>query len=65
MHLRPPSIDHGVASALWAFLFGLIIFFGSVSIGVSASTAFIVSALLTFAIFLFVRLNGDDPLRRR
>jgi hypothetical protein len=63
MHLRPPSIDHGTASGLWAILFWLILFFGSMAIGVGMATAFIVSSLLAFAIFLFVRLYGEEPLR--
>lgn len=65
MHLRPPSIDHGVASGLWALVFWLFLFFGSVAIGVSAATAFIVASVAAFGIFLFIRLYGEEPLRRR
>jgi hypothetical protein len=64
MHLRPPSIDHGVASGLWALVFWLFLFFGSVSIGVDKAVAFIVASLLAFGIFLFVRLYGEEPLRK-
>ena len=63
MHLRPPSFDHGLVSAVWAVLFGLIILFGSISVGVSASTAIIVAFVAGAAIYFFVRLRGQEPLR--
>lgn len=63
MHLRAPSIDHGVASFLWAFGLGLFLFLGSLAVGVSAAVAFIVSALLAAAIFFYVRLYGEEELR--
>jgi hypothetical protein len=62
MHLRPPSIDRGVTSGLWAVGLGLFIFFGSVSVGLSAAPAFIVAVVAGGAIFLYVRLYGEDPL---
>ena len=33
MHLRPPSIDHGVTSFLWALFFGLFIWIGGSAVG--------------------------------
>ena len=65
MHLRPPSIAHGVQSFLWAFTLGIILWLGMLSVGVSGATAFIFAALAGGAIFLFVRLYGEDEPRRR
>jgi peptidoglycan/LPS O-acetylase OafA/YrhL len=60
VHLRPPSIDRGVTSFLWAFGLGLFIWLGLVAVGVSRGTA-LVLALISFAgIFLFVRTHGED-----
>ena len=63
MHLRPPSISHGVQAGLWAIFFGLIILLGAQSVDVGAATAWIVGALSAGAIFLFVRLRGEEPVR--
>jgi hypothetical protein len=64
MHLRPPSIDHGVTSFLWALGLGVFLWIGMLSVGVSSATAFILAAVAAFLIFLFVRLYGEDELRR-
>jgi hypothetical protein len=61
MHLRPPSVDHGVQSGLWAIGLGLFLFFGMLSIGVGKGLAFILASVAGGAIFLFVRLRGEDP----
>ena len=64
MHLRPPSIDPGVTSFIWALVFGLFIWSGLLSIGISQGTALVIGLLSFGAIFLFVRLRGgDDPVR--
>ncbi len=60
MHLRPPSFDHGVVSAIWAIGLGLFVWLGLLSIGVSGQTSFVVSLLAGGAIFLYVRLYGED-----
>ena len=62
---RPPSIDHGVVSFLWGLGFGVYIYFGSLAVGVHAGTAFIFAALAGFAIFVFVRVYGEDTPPRR
>jgi drug/metabolite transporter (DMT)-like permease len=62
---RPPSVDHGVISFLWAVGLGAYIYFGSLAVGVSAGTAFIFSALAALAIFLFVRVFGENRPPRR
>ncbi len=59
MHLRMPSIDKGVQSFIWAFVFFLYIFFGMQAIGVDGATALIVALVSGFLIFLFVRTRGD------
>jgi hypothetical protein len=62
MHLRPPSIDRGVTSALWAIGLALFIFLGSISVGLGAAPAFVVAVVAGGAIFLYVRLYGEEPL---
>ena len=64
MHLRPPSIAHGITSFAWAFFFFLLIWIGGRSLGFSSSTMFIVAAVAGFLIFLFVRVYGEDEPRR-
>ena len=64
MHLRPPSIDHGVQSFLWGLFFGLFLWLGMALIGVSPATAFIFGALGGAAIFLFVRRFGVSEPRQ-
>jgi hypothetical protein len=59
MHLRPPSIDPGVSSFIWALLLGLFIWLGLLAVGVSQGTALILALLSFGAIFLFVRLRGS------
>ena len=64
MHLRPPSIDSGVMSFIWAFAFGLFIWGGLLAIGIDKGTALVLALLSFGGIFLFVRLSGgDDPVR--
>jgi hypothetical protein len=58
MHLRAPSTDRGVQSFIWAVVFFLFLYFGMVAIAVAKGTAFIVSLVLAFLIFLFVRTRG-------
>jgi hypothetical protein len=65
VHLRAPSIDHGVASFLWGFGLGLYIWIGMWSIGVSKATSFIFGALGGATIFLFVRHFGEEERQAR
>jgi hypothetical protein len=65
VHLKPPSIDHGVVSFVWAFVLGVLLWVFMLGIGISKPTAFIVAAVAAGAIFLFVRLYGEDEPRRR
>ena len=62
VHLRPPSIDHGVQSFIWAVVFFLFLWFGMLAVGVSSATSFVLALVLGAAIFLFVRIFGEDDL---
>ena len=65
MHLpRPPSVDHGVVSFIWALVLGVLLWAFMLAIGVSKPTAFILAVLAACAIFLYVRLYGEDEPRR-
>ena len=64
MHLRPPSIDPGITSFIWALLLALFIWAGLLAIGVSQGTALVLALLAFGGMFLFIRLHGgDDPVR--
>ncbi len=63
MHLRLPSIDRGVKSFLWALVFFLFLYFGMVSIAIAKGTAFTVSVVAAFFIFLLVRTRSGDERR--
>jgi len=63
MHLRPPSFDHGFTSGLWAIGFGLFILFGSIAVGVDKAIAYIIAPLAAIAIYLLIRVYGQEDLR--
>ena len=65
MHLRPPSIDHGVISFVWAFTLAVLVWLFLLGIGISQGTAVILGALAGGGIFLYVRIYGEDEPRRR
>jgi hypothetical protein len=60
MHLRMPSIDQGVQAFAWALFFFLVLWLGMLAVGVGSATALILSLLAGGAIFLFVRVRGED-----
>jgi SNF family Na+-dependent transporter len=64
VHLRLPSIDKGVTAFLWALFFGLYIWLGGIAVGVHKGSAFLIALVAAFAIFLFVRIYGEDRPRR-
>ena len=64
MHLRMPSFDRGLTSGLWAIVLGLYVLLFALAVGVDAATAFIVSPLVAAAIYFYVRIYGEEPLRR-
>jgi hypothetical protein len=59
--LRAPSVDKGVSSFIWAFVFFLYLWLGMLAVGVDGASAFMFSALAGFGIFFFIRLLGDRP----
>jgi hypothetical protein len=59
-HLRPPSVDKGVSAFLWSFGFFLYMWLGAMAVGVGRGVAFILSAVAAGAIFLFIRIYGED-----
>lgn len=65
MHLRPPSVDQGVQSFIWAVAFFLFLWFGMLAVGVSSGTAFLLALLAGVGIFLFVRTFGEEDVRPR
>jgi membrane associated rhomboid family serine protease len=66
VHLRPPSIDHGVISFIWALVLSVLLWAFMIAVGVSKPTAFIIAALAGCVMFLYVRLyGGDEPRQRR
>jgi hypothetical protein len=64
LHLRPPSVDHGVQSFIWAVVFFLFLWFGMIAVGVSGGAAFMLALICGALIFLFVRVFGEDDLAR-
>ena len=64
LKLRPPSIDHGVISFLWAVGLGAYVWIGLLAVGVSGGTAFLFGLLSALVIFLVVRIFGEPRLRR-
>jgi len=61
---KPPSIDHGIISFVWGLALGAFIWAGLLAIGISRPTAAIVAVVAGCAIFLAVRLYGEDEPRR-
>lgn len=66
VHFRPPSIDQGVIALLWACGLGAYVYFGLLAVGESGAVAIVLTLVAAAAIWLFVRLRGEDvPARRR
>jgi hypothetical protein len=59
-----PATSNSATSLLWALGFGLYIWLGGVAIGWPSATSFVVAVVAGFAIFLYVRIYGDDEPRR-
>ncbi len=60
MHLRPPAIDHGITSFLWALFFGLFICIVGAVLGFQLAVTFIIGIVAGFGIFLYIRIYGED-----
>lgn len=63
-HLRPPSVDKGVSAFFWALGFFLYLWLGMIALGIAKGPAFVLSAVAAGAIFLFIRLYGEDRATR-
>ncbi len=64
MSRRPPSIDRGVVSFVWALVLAAYIWAFMLAVGVSNATSAIIGAVAGGAIFLFVRIYGEEQPRR-
>jgi hypothetical protein len=60
MHFHLPSIDPGVMAFVWSLLLTLYIYFGLLAIGASAAFAIVIALVSFAAIWLFIRLCGED-----
>jgi hypothetical protein len=61
MHMpNPPSIDPGVMAFVWALLLALYVYFGLLAVGSSHAFSIVIALLSFAAIWLFVRLRGED-----
>ena len=63
--LRPytadvPAISRGVTSFIWAVVFAVYILFGGIAVGFSSADSFVVALVAGAAIFLYVRIYGED-----
>jgi hypothetical protein len=64
VHWKPPSVEHGVTSFIWAFVLGVLLWAFLLAIGISKPTSFIVAAIAGCVIFFYVRVRGEDEPRR-
>ena len=62
--LSLPAFPHGVTSFLWAVGFALYILVGGIAVGVSSADSLMLAVVSGAAIFLFVRIYGEDNPRR-
>lgn len=62
--MRLPSISHGVSSFLWALGLAVYIWLFAESVGMSRAFSAVTAAVAGCAIFLLVRLYGEDEPRR-
>jgi hypothetical protein len=62
---RLPSIDQGVQAFIWAFLFALFIWAGLLAVGASMAVAVVIAAVCLLAIFVYVRIYGEEEPRRQ
>jgi hypothetical protein len=60
---RMPAFSHGVISFIWALFFAVFIWWGGVAVGISGATSFVLGVVAGAAIFLYVRIYGEDAPR--
>ena len=61
---RPPAFSPGFTSFLWGLALGAYVWIGLLAIGVGGGSAFLFGLVAGVLIFFFVRLRGEDQLRR-
>jgi hypothetical protein len=61
---RPPAFSPGFQAFLWGLLLGAYIWIGGLAVGVAKGTAVLFGIIGGVLIFFFVRLCGEDQLRR-
>jgi hypothetical protein len=61
---RPPAFSPGAQSFLWGLVLGLYVWLGLLAIGTGNASAFLFGVVAGVLIFFFVRLCGEDQLRR-
>jgi hypothetical protein len=61
---RPPAFSPGFQALVWGIVLGLYIWLGLLAIGTAAGSAFLFGLVSAVLIFFFVRLRGQDQLRR-
>ena len=61
---RPPAFSPGFTSFLWGLGLGAFIWSGLLAIGVGGGSAFLFGLIGGTLIFFYVRLYGEDRLRR-
>jgi hypothetical protein len=60
MHFHLPSIDAGVLAFVWALLLAVYIYFGLLAVGASGAFSIVVALVSFAAIWLLIRLRGED-----
>jgi uncharacterized membrane protein YdjX (TVP38/TMEM64 family) len=63
VNLRLPSISPGVQAFLWALAIGIFVWAFMLAVGESDALAGILGALAGAAVFLLVRVYGEDRTR--
>lgn len=63
-HFRLPSIAPGVQAFVWALVFAVYVWAFSLGVGVDGAVAGVIGALAGAAVFMLVRLYGEDLTRR-
>jgi hypothetical protein len=61
---RPPAFSPGFQSFLWGVILGVYVWIGLLAIGIGSGSAFLFGVVAAVLIFFFVRLCGEDRLRR-
>jgi SNF family Na+-dependent transporter len=62
--MRLPAMSQGVTAFLWALGLALYICLFGMAVGVSRAASVVIAAVAGCAIFLFVRVYGEDEPQR-